>query len=298
MSAPVELIDVTPRDGLQNEATVLSPTARAELVRRIIATGARRIEAVSFVRDDLVPAMAGAEEVLAGIGPHVGVTIAGLVLNSRGMQRAADAGVDEVNFVIPATDAFAQANQNSSVAGLMTELGAAARVAADAAIPLTVTIAVAFGCPFAGVVPPDAVARIAKHVTGSFGVAELALADTIGVATPWQVREIFHAVAAETTVPLRAHFHDTRRTALANVFAALGEGVQRFDASLAGLGGCPFAPGAAGNVAMEDLAWMLDRAELKHGISVSAALEAGRAVAAQLGVAPRSAIAGAGPFPR
>ena len=255
------LCDVGPRDGLQNEHDVLAPGVRAELVNRLAAAGLRRIEAVSFVRDDRVPQMAGAEDVVAGIERRDGVEYSGLVLNEQGHDRLKATGLDRVNVTLAATDSFSQRNANASVEE------AAARVAsimADADRPVTVTISVAFGCPFEGPVDPGAVLALAER----FGSAdEIVLADTIGVATPRRVRELTERVAAlDGTVG--GHFHNTRNTGYANAVAALEAGATVLDASVGGLGGCPFAPRATGNIATEDLVYLLEGDGVDTGVDL------------------------------
>lgn len=294
----VEIVEVSARDGLQNESVLLDTAHKIALVEQAAAAGAKRIEVTSFVRPDRVPQMADAEAVLAGITRTPGVSYAGLVLNTRGAERAVDAGVDELNYVVPTTDAFGRSNQGVSVAQAVAELEGVARVAARAGLPLSVTVAVAFGCPYQGDVSTGQVAGVVRDVLRVGGVHELALADTIGAGVPAEVHERFAVVAALTDLPLRAHFHDTRRTGLANALAALAEGVRILDSSAAGLGGCPFAPGAAGNVATEDLAWLLERSGYRSGIDIAAITVAGAQVCARLGTIPRSGVGAAGAFPR
>ena len=294
---PVEIVEVSPRDGLQNEAVVLDTHHKIALVEQLVAAGARRVEVTSFVRPDRVPQMADAEQVLSGITRVAGVSYAGLVLNVRGAQRAVGAGVDELNYVVPATDVFGQRNQGVTVAQAVAGLEGVAEVAAGAGLPLTVTVAVAFGCPYQGEVSTDAVADVVRDVLAVGGLHEIALADTIGSGVPAEVTDRFRAVSALTDLPTRAHFHDTRKTGLANALAAIGAGVRVLDSSAAGLGGCPFAPGAAGNVATEDLAWLLDRSGYATGLDIGAVTSAGVTVCGHLGTAPRSGLGSAGPFP-
>jgi isopropylmalate/homocitrate/citramalate synthase len=242
----VTICDVGPRDGLQNEPEALPVATRAELVARLASAGLPRVEAVSFVRDDLVPQMAGAEEVVAALQHHEGTELAGLVLNERGWERLRAAGLDRVDCTLAATETFNQRNGNASLAE------AAARVegiVAAADRPVTVTISVAFGCPFEGRVDPGAVAELAARFDG----AEVSLADTIGVATPSQVRALVARTGAAGF-----HGHNTRNTGYANALAALDAGACVLDASVGGLGGCPFAPRATGNVATEDLVYLLE----------------------------------------
>jgi hydroxymethylglutaryl-CoA lyase/(R)-citramalyl-CoA lyase len=247
----VILCDVGPRDGLQNERDVLAPAVRAELVDLLAAAGLRRIEAASFVRDDRVPQMAGAEAVVAGIERRDGVEYSGLVLNEQGHNRLKATELDRVNATLAATESFSQRNANASVEE------AAARVEsimADADRPVTVTISVAFGCPFEGPVDPGAVLALAERFRGA---DEVVLADTIGVATPRQVRGLTERVAALGGA-VGGHFHNTRNTGYANAVAALEGGAAVLDASIGGLGGCPFAPRATGNIATEDLVYLLE----------------------------------------
>ena len=257
--------EVGPRDGLQNEKRVLAPATRTELVNRLAATGLRRIEAVSFVRDDRVPTMSGAEDVVAGIDRRDGVEYAGLVLNERGHERFRDSGLDRVNCTLAATESFNERNGNMSLdeatVGVEAILAAADRRA-------TVTISVAFGCPFEGRVEPDAVVALAERLAPN--ADEIVLADTIGVATPGNVRELTERVAAATGKPVGGHFHNTRNTGFANAWAALEAGASVLDASVGGLGGCPFAPRATGNIATEDLVYLLEGDGVDTGVDLDA----------------------------
>ena len=293
----VSIVDVSPRDGLQNEKVPVSTEDKLRLINELISLGARRIEAVSFVNPQKVPQMADADAVMAGVPRDRGASFIGLVLNTRGAVRAVDAGVDEMNYVLPVTDAFAKANQNTTVAAALDSLEEVSSIAVAAGIPLTVTAAVAFGCPYQGDVPQEQVLSVARTALRRGTLAELALADTIGCAVPWQVGELFTALRAETDVQLRAHLHETRHTALANTYAAMAAGVGVFDSAVGGLGGCPFAPGAAGNVSTEDLAWMLGRAGFDTAIDPVRATELGRWICSKVETVPRSGLAGAGVFP-
>ena len=293
----VSIVDVSPRDGLQNEKVPVSTEDKLRLINELISLGARRIEAVSFVNPKKVPQMADADAVMAGVPRDRGARFIGLVLNTRGAVRAVDAGVDEMNYVLPVTDSFAKANQNTTVAAALDSLEEVSSIAVAAGIPLTVTAAVAFGCPYQGDVPQEQVLSVARTALRRGTLAELALADTIGCAVPWQVGELFTALRAETDVQLRAHLHETRHTALANTYAAMAAGVGVFDSAVGGLGGCPFAPGAAGNVSTEDLAWMLGRAGFDTAIDPVRATELGRWICSKVETAPRSGLAGAGVFP-
>jgi hydroxymethylglutaryl-CoA lyase len=297
-SRSVSIVDVSPRDGLQNEKVPVSTDDKLRLINGLISLGARRLEAVSFVNPRKVPQMADADAVMAGVPRDTGASFIGLVLNTRGAVRAVDAGVDEMNYVLPVTDAFAAANQNTTVAAALDSLEEVSSIAAAASIPLTVTAAVAFGCPYQGDVSKEQTLSVVRSALQRAMLAEVALADTIGCAVPWQVGEVFAGLRSETDVRLRAHLHETRHTALANTYAAMAAGVGVFDSAVGGLGGCPFAPGAAGNVSTEDLAWMLGRAGFETSIDPVRATELGRWICAKVETAPRSGLAGAGAFPK
>jgi hydroxymethylglutaryl-CoA lyase/(R)-citramalyl-CoA lyase len=269
----VTICDVGPRDGLQNEAEILEPLARAELVNRLAAAGLPRIEAVSFVRPDAVPQMAGAEEVVEGIERRDGVEYAGLALNDRGYERLEATGsLDRVNFTLAATETFNRRNGNQS---LDEALAAGDRVVERSELPVTVTISCAFGCPFEGRVDPDAVAGIAERFETR---AEVVLADTIGVATPSQVRAL-----VERTGARGAHLHNTRNTGYANALGALEAGATLLDASVGGLGGCPYAPRATGNIATEDLVYLLEGEGVRTGIDLEALIAVSEWLEAVLG---------------
>ena len=254
------ICDVGPRDGLQNENEPQEPVVRAELVNRLAAAGLPRIEAVSFVRDDRVPQMAGAEEVVAGIEPlsRRGTEYSGLVLNERGYERFAATGLDRVNATLGATEEFNRQNGNASLDEAIARVD---RILAAAQVPATVTISVAFGCPFEGRVDPGRVAELA----GRFDSAEVVLADTIGVAAPREVRSLL-----DRTGVAGFHGHNTRNTGYANALAALEAGATVLDASVGGLGGCPYAPRASGNVATEDLVYLLEHEGVETGIDLDA----------------------------
>lgn len=298
MSRFIEIVEVGPRDGLQNEKTSLSPEQRVEFIARLEAAGARRMETVSFVNPKRVPQMAGAEEVSAALPVDPTRSRIGLVLNMRGWDRAVAAGCDEANVVVCATDGFGIRNQGASTQEQMAALAEiAARRAQDGGPPITATFSVAFGCPFDGEVAQDLVVSLAREAA-SFGVAEIALADTIGVADPWTVRNRVEAVRKVIgDIPLRLHFHDTRNTGLANAFAGIEAGVTILDASCGGLGGCPFAPDATGNIGTEDLVYMLERAGFETSYDISALIETSKWMAEILGKPPASSVARAGLFP-
>jgi isopropylmalate/homocitrate/citramalate synthase len=263
MAAAVTICDVGPRDGLQNEEQTLEPSVRAELVNRLAAAGLPKVEAVSFVSAERVPQMAAPEEVVEGIDRRDGVAYAGLVLNEKGYERFAATGLDELHFTLAATEAFNQRNANRSIDESVEEL---TRIRTDS--PVSVSISVSFGCPFEGEVDPQKVLRLAEHVTQA-GADEVLFADTIGVAVPRQVRELLKGASA-LGVPVGLHLHDTRNTALANAYAGLEAGATLFEASVGGLGGCPFAPRATGNVATEDLVYLFHGEGLETGIDLDA----------------------------
>jgi len=253
----VTLCDVGPRDGLQNEPEMLPPATRAELVNRLAAAGLPRVEAVSFVRDDRVPRMAGAEEVVAALERRPGTEYSGLVLNERGYDRFATSGLDRVNVTFGATDGFNRANGNAS---LEEAVARAEAILARVEVPATVTISVCFGCPFEGPVDPGVVEQLAGRFAGR---AEVVLADTIGVATPRAVRALVGRTGAAGF-----HGHNTRNTGYANCLAALDAGATLLDASVGGLGGCPYAPRATGNVASEDLVYLLHGEGVETGVDL------------------------------
>jgi hydroxymethylglutaryl-CoA lyase len=261
-------MEVSPRDGLQNEAAIISTEEKLNLIDRSLAAGARRIEVTSFVHPGRVPQMADAEAVCRGLPQRGDVTYTGLVLNQRGYERLlATQRLDEVGIVVPASDVFGERNQGLDVADSVKMASAIVRDAGQRGIRAQVTVAVAFGCPFTGAVPEDRVVDIAVALAEHIPV-EIALADTIGVGVPTQVSRLFSRLrdALGEEIPLRAHFHDTRNTGIANACAALEAGVATLDASIGGIGGCPFAPNASGNIATEDLVYLLDGMGVEHGL--------------------------------
>jgi len=266
--------EVGPRDGLQNEQQVFPPDTRAELVRRLAATGLKRIEAASFVNPERMPQMAGAEEVVAALDGEGDVVYSGLVLNERGYERLCETGLGEVSFALAATESFSQRNAGASVE---ESAAAAERIVARATgdgIRASLTISVAFGCPFEGRVDPSRVVEIAERLSGLEPV-EIVLADTIGVATPTEVRRLLERVKG-LGVPVGGHFHNTRNTGYANAYAALEAGAALLDASVGGLGGCPFAPRATGNIATEDLVYLLEGEGVETGIDLDALIAISR----------------------
>ncbi len=267
----VTICDVGPRDGLQNQSVTLAPEVRAELVDRLTAAGVPRIEAVSFVSPKHVPQMAGAEEVVAAIERRKGVVYAGLAVNERGYDRLRESGLDEVHFAFAATEGFNRRNAGASVdEGAVGAERIVERATADG-IRSTVTISVAFGCPFEGAVDPGRVAELAARVAGA-GADEIAVADTIGVGVPRQVRDLVGRIAP-LGVPVGIHLHNTRNSGFANAYAALEAGVSVFDASVGGIGGCPFAPRATGNIATEDLVYLLHGEGVETGIDLDALID-------------------------
>ena len=275
--APVEIVDVAPRDGLQADATMVSTATKLELIGRLVDAGIKRLEATSFVHPKRVPQMADAEAVMAAVPRYEDVSYIGLVMNRRGLDRAVDAGVDEINAVVVCSDTFCERNQGTTTDGAVVAWRELAEVAQAAGIGAGVTLSAVFGCPYEGKVPVERVASVAAEVARSDPV-EIAIADTIGVAVPTDVTATLGAVreAVGPDVRLRAHFHNTRNTGFANVVAALDAGVEVFDASLGGIGGCPFAPAATGNIATEDLVYLLDRMGVRTGVSLDALCDSAR----------------------
>jgi hydroxymethylglutaryl-CoA lyase len=304
MSRPIEIVEVGPRDGLQNEAAVLPVEDRIQFIEKLEAAGARRIETVSFVNPKRVPQMAGAEEVMAGLKPQPGSSRIGLVLNMKGYERALEAGVDEANISLAASDGFARANSGMTVAEQLKMVGEICERAHNSAGSgaggprLSATVSTVWGCPFDGEVSVEQVASIAREL-GAMGLAEIALADTIGAGDPWAVtRKVEAAKKAAPDAVLRLHFHDTRNTGLANAYAGVEAGVDVLDASCGGIGGCPFAPRATGNIATEDLVYMLERGGFTTGYDLSALIETALWIGAKLGKEPPSKLSKAGGFPR
>lgn len=296
-----EIIEVGPRDGLQNEATPFSTAAKLALIGGLLDAGLRRIEVASFVHPGRVPQMADAEAVAAALPDIEGACYIGLVLNERGYQRAratraAGRGIDEVGCVAVATETFARKNQGQSVDEGLAVAAAIIRQAGRDGIGAQVTLSAVFGCPYEGRVAPSHVIDMAKRVADA-GPREIALADTIGAAVPAQVADLFGAVAnAVPGMPLRGHFHNTRNMGIANAWAAVQSGVRRLDASLGGIGGCPFAPAATGNIGTEDLLYLLDKSGFATGVDLAKLIAASQALGAQLGRTPPAMVSRAGGF--
>jgi hydroxymethylglutaryl-CoA lyase/(R)-citramalyl-CoA lyase len=265
----VTVCDVGPRDGLQNEAKVLPPETRAELVNRLSATGVPRIEAVSFVNPARMPQMAGAEEVVAEIDRDPRVVYAGLVLNEKGYDRLASTGLDEVHFAFASTETLNRKNQNASVDESVATAEQIVRRAHEDGLRATVTIGASFGCPFEGAVDPGRVLALGERISKA-GADELVFADTIGVAVPRMVKGLVQRAVSMQMKPVGVHLHNTRNTGIANAFAAVESGATVLDASVGGTGGCPFAPRASGNIATEDLVYLLAGEGVETGIDLDA----------------------------
>jgi hydroxymethylglutaryl-CoA lyase/(R)-citramalyl-CoA lyase len=268
MSAAITICDVGPRDGLQNDPKTLAPEARAELVDRLAAAGLPRIEAVSFVNPARVPQMAGAEEVVAAIERVPGVVYAGLALNDRGYDRLRETGLDELHFAFAASEEFNQRNAGTTVEDSVQSAERIVARAHEDGIRATVTIGTAFGCPFEGAIDPERVLEIAARLVRG-GADEIVLADTVGVGVPRQVRHLV-AEAVKLGPPVGVHLHNTRSTGFANAYEAIASGATILDASVGGIGGCPFAPRATGNIATEDLVYLLHGEGIETGIDLDA----------------------------
>jgi hydroxymethylglutaryl-CoA lyase len=298
MPATIEIVEVGPRDGLQSETQVLPTATKVDFIRRLAAARLPRIEVASFVNPKRVPQMADAEAVLAALtGAEPAARYIGLVLNRKGFDRALAAGCTEVGMAIAATESFSQRNQGCSVdEGIATWLDIAAAARA-AGVRAQITISTAFGCPFEGEVPVARVCEIAARLAAG-KPDEIAVADTIGVAVPTQVTSLIASLRRElSATPLRAHFHNTRNTGLANAFAAVEAGVRALDASCGGIGGCPFAPAATGNIPSEDLIYMLHRMGCDTGVDLPALLETSRWLQQQLDHPVPGMVVKAGLFP-
>ena len=276
----VEIVDVGPRDGLQNEDRTLSPETRAELCDKLAQAGVPRVEAASFVNPRRVPQMAGAEEVMSAVDRRPGTSYAGLVLNEKGYERAVEAGVDEVRYAFPVTETFAKRNQNTTVEDAAELAGRLVERARLDGVRVSITLSAAFGDPFEGKVEPAHVLAIAEKVAAA-NPDEIVLADTIGVGVPKGVRELVEGVLALGTT-VGCHFHDTRNTGIANAAAAVESGATVLDAAVGGTGGCPFAPRATGNIATEDLVYLLHGMGHETGIDLDALIEVAGWMARQL----------------
>lgn len=293
----LEIIDVTARDGLQNEDAQLNTAQKIDLINKAVKAGARRLEVASFAHPKYVPQMADAEAVIAGLPDRDDVTYIGMAMNERGVDRALQTRIDEVGLVCAASDGFALKNQNQTrEQSVQMARYMCAKVKASGR-SVNVTIATSFGCPFDGEVDFETVIAMCQTLADA-APREIALADTIGVANPWQVRTLFDAVrGALPDMPLRAHFHNTRNTGLANIHAAMQAGVRRFDVSIGGIGGCPFAPAATGNVPSEDVVYMLSRGGFDTGMNLADIIETSKWLSGVMGKTLPAMVSRAGDFP-
>ena len=298
MPNSIEMVEVSPRDGLQNEKALISTADKLLLIERAIAAGSRRMEVTSFVNPRAVPQMADAEDVCAGLPERDDVTYIGLVMNQRGADRAIATGrIDQLGAVSVSTDTFAMANQGQTSEGSIDAARDIIRAAQAAGLSGQATIAASFGCPFEGEVPEERVVAMARALAEA-GSAEIGLADTIGVGNPDHVSRLVTAVReAIGSIPVRVHFHNTRGTGLANVWAAIAAGAGVVDASIGGLGGCPFAPGAAGNVATEDVTYMLERAGISTSLNLDLLIETNHWLAPVMGKELPAMVGRSGGFP-
>jgi hydroxymethylglutaryl-CoA lyase len=297
MGERIEIVDVGPRDGLQSQPTLLDTETKLELIRRLVSAGLSRIEVASFVNPKRVPQMADADEIVRRLPRVAGVSYIGLVLNEQGFARALDAGIDQINCAVVTTDTFCQRNQGKTSAEMLEVVAQMARGAQAVRRFFGVTIAASFGCPFEGEVPIARVVDIARRLA-DMGVDEIALADSIGVAVPSEVKRLVEAVQPISgKAALRVHFHNTRNTGIGNVYAAVEAGVRIVDASCGGLGGCPFAPGATGNVGTEDVLYLLDRMGYTTGVDIRQVIATAKWLEGPLGATMPAMVTRAGLFP-
>jgi len=294
----IEVVEVGPRDGLQNESVLFTTSQKLELIGRALDAGVRRIEANSFVNPKLVPQMADAEAVASRLPRRAGVIFIGLVLNKRGALRAIESGMDELGAVCAASDGFASRNQGMTSDASLAMCCEVVRLAREHGRRAQITISTAFGCPFDGEVDPWRVVQMARAAAAA-GPVEIAIADTIGVASPGEVSSLVEKVAAAIKpMPVRVHFHNTRNTGLANVWAAVMAGAKTVDASLGGIGGCPFAPRATGNVPTEDVAYMLQRSGYRTGLDLDRLIASARWLGGAMGRDVPGMLSRAGAFPK
>ncbi len=297
MSEQVEIVDVGPRDGLQSQPKLLDTETKIEFIKRLIDAGIRRLEVVSFVNPKRVPQMADAEQLIKGLPVRDDVTYIGLVLNKKGYERALDTGINEINCVVVATDTFNQRNQGVSTEETMQTIAEIAKAVHTTDLSTGVTIGAAFGCPFEGETPVARVVELATRLA-DMGFKEIALADTIGVAGPSDVRTVINAVQAVSgDATLRCHFHNTRNTGVANAYVAVEEGVRVLDSSCGGVGGCPFAPAATGNVATEDILYMLNRMGMETGVDIEKIIDTANWLEGPLETRMPAMVSKAGLFP-
>ena len=297
MSEFVEIVDVGPRDGIQSQPTLLDTETKIEFIERLIAAGLRRIEVASFVNPKRVPQMADVDEVVARLPQRDNVAYIGLVLNQRGFERAAASGLTQINCTTVASETFCQKNQGASIEQMTALIRDMVVESKRQNIFCGVTIGASFGCPFEGEIDPHKVATMAAELA-SMGVDEIAFADTIGVAVPSDITRLINLAKPEVgETPLRIHLHNTRNTGVANAYAAIEAGVRIIDASCGGVGGCPFAPGATGNVGTEDVLYMLDRMGFETGVSIDKVIETAKWLEGPLGAAMPAMVSRAGLFP-
>jgi hydroxymethylglutaryl-CoA lyase len=293
----VEIVDVGPRDGIQSQPTILDTTTKLDFITRLIDAGVRRIEVASFVNPKRVPQMADIDTLVGQLPNNDDVKYIGLVLNRRGFERAVDSGIDQINCTTVASETFCQRNQGASIADMDKTIAEIIRESQARGLFFGVTIGASFGCPFEGEIDPARVADMARRFA-DLGVDEIALADTIGVAVPTDVSRLLDLVMPVVgDTPLRAHFHNTRNTGIANAYVAIQSGVRIIDASCGGLGGCPFAPGATGNVATEDILYMLERMGMETGISIDKIIATAKWLEKPLGSRMPGMVSRAGVFP-
>ncbi len=293
----IEIVDVSPRDGLQSQPVLLGVEHKLELINRLVDAGIRRMETVSFVNPKRVPQMADAEEVVRGLPQRDDVTFIGLVLNLRGFERALACNIDEINCAVVASDTFNLRNQGATTEQTMTVIQEITREVQAAGKKMGVTVSAAFGCPFEGEMPMEKVVGLVQRLA-AMGYSDISLADTIGAAGPSDVAAMIKRISTlEPGVSLSCHFHNTRNTAVANTYAAIQEGVRSFDASCGGVGGCPFAPAATGNVATEDLLYMIHRMGLNTGVDIGKIIETAKWLEGPLGTAMPAMVTRAGVFP-
>ena len=298
MNKSVEIVEVGPRDGLQSEPGVMPTATKVEFIERLVDSGLRRLEVTSFVNPKKVPQMADAEQVLAGLRKRPDVWYVGLVLNRKGLDRAVAAGCNEIGMAVVASDTFNRRNQGVGTEESIAAWLEMAKAAREAGVRPQVTVSAAFGCPFEGEVPVARVIEIAKRVAEG-NPHEIAFADTIGVGVPAQVSEIIgRAAEALPGVRLRCHFHNTRNTGLANAYAAVQAGAVALDASAGGIGGCPFAPNATGNVATEDVQYMMQRSGVETGLKLQALIETAQWLSGKMGRTLPGLVSRAGDFPK
>ncbi len=297
MHENIEIVDVGPRDGLQSQPQLVDTQTKISLIKRLIAAGIRRLEAVSFVNPKRVPQMADADAVIEQLPRHEDVSYIGLVLNEKGLERALDTDIDQLNCVMVTTDTFCQRNQGKNASDMLEAIAAMALTAQRSRRFFGVTVAATFGCPFEGEVAVDTVVNIVQRLA-AMGIDEISLADSIGVAVPSDVTRVVMAVREVSgAIPLRLHFHNTRNTGIANVYAAVEAGVRIFDASCGGVGGCPFAPGATGNVGTEDVLYLLHRLGYATGIDIEEVIATAKWLEQPLQTSMPAMLTHAGVFP-